>query len=174
MQVENTTCSQWPWRTQSSEFQAAGRVKVILISSWASLPLRKRESKLVFFHKSNWATITRIRTTRKWRRQQPVPWICPFEVIQDLHYQRRAKRKLKPNQMTKPQLLVSLISPAPRSGVIRLLSKMKTSLFISEFVPVQSTLLERKNHRFLTLLLPKTVFHVCLFRCLLLKLDVFM
>lgn len=48
MQVVNTTCSQWPCRTQSSEFQAAGRVKVMFISSWDSLPLRKRQGKLGF------------------------------------------------------------------------------------------------------------------------------
>lgn len=46
MQELNTTCSQWPCRTQSSEFQAAGRVKVMLISSWDSLPLGKTQGKL--------------------------------------------------------------------------------------------------------------------------------
>lgn len=38
MQVLNTTCSQWPCSTQSSEFQDKGRVKVMFISSWASRP----------------------------------------------------------------------------------------------------------------------------------------
>lgn len=38
MQVLNTTCSQWPCRTHSSEFQDTGRVKVMFISSWASRP----------------------------------------------------------------------------------------------------------------------------------------
>lgn len=41
MHAVNTTCSQWPWRAQSSAFQAAGRVKVMLISSWASLPVEE-------------------------------------------------------------------------------------------------------------------------------------
>lgn len=49
MQELNTTCSQWPCRTQSSEFQAAGRVKVMLISSWDSLPLGKTQGKLSFW-----------------------------------------------------------------------------------------------------------------------------
>lgn len=39
IQVLKTICSQRPCRTQSSEFQATGRVKVMFISSWASLPL---------------------------------------------------------------------------------------------------------------------------------------
>lgn len=42
MQVLNTTCSQWPCSTQSSEFQDKGRVKVMFISSWASRPARKQ------------------------------------------------------------------------------------------------------------------------------------
>lgn len=41
MQVLNTTCSQWPCSTQSSEFQDKGRVKVMFISSWASRPTNK-------------------------------------------------------------------------------------------------------------------------------------
>lgn len=41
MQVLNTTCSQCPCSTQSSEFQDTGRVKVMFISSWASRPKHK-------------------------------------------------------------------------------------------------------------------------------------
>lgn len=41
MQVLNTTCSQWPCSTQSSEFQDKGRVNVMFISSWASRPTRR-------------------------------------------------------------------------------------------------------------------------------------
>lgn len=41
MQVLNTTCSQWPCRTQSSEFQDMGRVNVMFISSWASRPAHR-------------------------------------------------------------------------------------------------------------------------------------
>lgn len=106
MQVVNTTCSQWPWRTQSSEFQAAGRVNVIFISSWDSLPLREREGKLGFVHTSIWATIARIRTRGKRLRQQPSAWTRTFEVIQDLHYQQRehtkkVKNQTQPNYTTK-------------------------------------------------------------------------
>lgn len=42
MQAVNTTCSQWPWRAQSSELQAVGRVKVMFISSWASVPVEEK------------------------------------------------------------------------------------------------------------------------------------
>lgn len=39
IQVLKTICSQRPCRTHSSKFQATGRVNVMFISSWASLPL---------------------------------------------------------------------------------------------------------------------------------------
>lgn len=47
MQAVNTTCSQWPWRAQSSELQAVGRVKVMFISSWASVPVEEKSFFLV-------------------------------------------------------------------------------------------------------------------------------
>lgn len=48
MQAVNTTCSQWLWRAQSSELQAAGRVKVMFISSWASLPMEEKSGWIYF------------------------------------------------------------------------------------------------------------------------------
>lgn len=47
MQVLNTTCSQWPCSTQSSEFQDKGRVKVMFISSWASRPAQREHNRLL-------------------------------------------------------------------------------------------------------------------------------
>lgn len=44
MQVLNTTCSQCPCSTQSSEFQDKGSVNVMFISSWASRP-KKQETE---------------------------------------------------------------------------------------------------------------------------------
>lgn len=43
MHVLNTTCSQWPCRTQSSELQDRGSVNVMFISSWASRPAETKE-----------------------------------------------------------------------------------------------------------------------------------
>lgn len=53
MQVLNTTCSQWPCSTQSSEFQETGRVKVMFISSCASRPKHRnipQVNSLAFLH----------------------------------------------------------------------------------------------------------------------------
>lgn len=49
MQVLNTTCSQCPCSTHSSEFQDTGRVKVMFISSWASRPTTKQKKKTGHF-----------------------------------------------------------------------------------------------------------------------------
>lgn len=40
MHVLNTTCSQCPCSTQSSELQDKGSVNVMFISSWASRPAK--------------------------------------------------------------------------------------------------------------------------------------
>lgn len=126
MQVVNTTCSQWPCRTQSSEFQAAGRVKVMFISSWDSLPLRKRQGELGFgsqkyLSNNGWDK----ESTQMIKAGSATLWSHPGS----LQATKRARRKVKtPNKPQNPPA-AALSNPShPRTAVIRLLSEIKNSL----------------------------------------------
>lgn len=50
MHVLNTTCSQCPCSTQSSELQDKGSVKVMFSSSWASRPAKTRQTQSSSVH----------------------------------------------------------------------------------------------------------------------------
>jgi len=105
-----------------------GECNIYLLMGFSAF--EKEKEKLVFVHKSIWATITRIRTTCNWL------WQCHPESVplksSRISINKESKNKVEKTNQTKaqnPQLLVFLISPAPSSWVIRLLSEIKNSLF---------------------------------------------
>lgn len=149
MQVLNTTCSQWPCRTHSSEFQAAGRVKVMFISSWDSLPVRNTQGKLGFgsqkyLSNNCWDK----ENTQVVKAGSITPWSQPGS----LQATKGAKRKVKPKTKQKIlQLLLFLISPTS-SGCFQ---KLKT---LSKWIHACSQTFIRK-----AFLLLRTLFHICFF-----------